>query len=516
MWNGTLTSDSKEEAFRWVDRARAWGYTPLYYAMQRVIREDLANQPNDLPRRLIVITDGENNTKNTGDTYEERRGTTPSAGDVVQAISTSSTARDQHVKLTLIGLGPEFSAIHARPFVQANLGIAFYSVANATQLIESMRRTLQLYQFGVFNLDENDRQLGAWTPLNQVLRLDGHPPGQRRHYEVRLAGVPATARMVCEGGELCEFHLVSSTSSSQLATSRFNFDGEFLRGLSEQSNVPNPHADPKHPEQSPAQFYVVARRPEIDADRSGATVTFSLSMQNQAADLFSPRPAEAWIEIVPLVEKRSGETEAVEGRRYLFYDLAFENLRPAPVLALHASRWPAQANAADVQLWFKMAGFETRAGVVRTIGELLRPGNDDGVEVTVAPQNIKLNIHVDVEPAPGGGTQVVVQERRDADSGDVKVAVLDRRLRTADVIRHTSSEGRLVQHTFEFRNASEADVREFELRITSADEMKREAVTLRERPLRVPHSGAMARAATTNRSRTADGRSGVGPSARRC
>ncbi|HEX3869062.1 MAG TPA: hypothetical protein VHV77_01370, partial [Pirellulales bacterium] len=415
------------------------------------------------------------------------RGTTPSAGDVVQDLGNSAPNRNQLVKLTLIGLGPEFNAVHARPFEQSNLGVEFYSAANASQLIESMRKTLQLFQFGVFNLDENDRQIGAWTPLNQVLRLDGHPPEQRRRYEVRLAGLPATAKLVCEGGELCELHLVSSSGGAQLATSRFNFDGEFLRGLSEQSNVPNPHADAKHPEQSPAQFYVVARRPAINTDKDGATVTFSLSMQNQAADLFSPRPAEAWIEIVPMVERRTGETQAVEGRRYAFYDLAFENLRPAPVLDLHASRWPAQANAADIQIWFKMPGYETKASFVRTVGELLRPGKDEPVEINAA-RGSKIGIHVEVEPAAGGGTQVIVEERRDGDVGsprDFKIAVLDRRLRTADVIRHTSAEGRLIQHTFEFRNASEADVRDYELRVTPAEEMKREAVTLRDRPLRV-------------------------------
>lgn len=83
------------------------------------------------------------------------------------------------------------------------------------------------------------------------------------------------------------------------------------------------------------------------ARREGSTVSFPISIQSGPPDGFSPRPVEAWVEVVP---------QAPQGRvgaAYVVYDPAWQPHRPVPVLEVVATQWPDEATVAHVRSWFR-------------------------------------------------------------------------------------------------------------------------------------------------------------------
>jgi hypothetical protein len=63
---------------------------------------------------------------------------------------------------------------------------------------------------------------------------------------------------------------------------------------------------------------------------------------------WTPRPAEAWIEITPLL----ADDQKAEAT-YYFYDANWEPQKPVPILRLVAREWPAASSKALIQAWFK-------------------------------------------------------------------------------------------------------------------------------------------------------------------
>ena len=80
--------------------------------------------------------------------------------------------------------------------------------------------------------------------------------------------------------------------------------------------------------------------------KPGSDMTFEISLQNEDDTQFSERPEEIWAEVTPSTAKASGY-------RYVLCDPSFKSHYP-PILSLKVPHWPAEADSADVKVWFKL------------------------------------------------------------------------------------------------------------------------------------------------------------------
>ncbi len=144
-------------------------------------------------------------------------------------------------------------------------------------------------------------------------------------------------------------------------------------------------------------------------------------------------PAEAWIEITPLVNRGPGN--AVKDIPYVIYDLDFAPRSPVPVLNCATPHWPADAAAAQIKIWFKLRKSpysETRIEDVSRQDNRVNPKLD---MTTAAGQKLQFAVQTAHLDSPGGGSRIIVTEKRDpADPAlnPVKVEVSP----LADVVQH--------------------------------------------------------------------------------
>jgi hypothetical protein len=252
------------------------------------------------------------------------------------------------------------------------------------------------------------------------------------------------------------------------------------------SNVASGLVNPLYPDDdpfSPQRFWVAWHRPAPTGD----AMRFRVSIQNDDETRFSPRPAEAWVELVPeYADGRSLPSDTPP--RFDFYDFNCEPDLPVPLLRFEAPQWPAGADA-RMQIWFKLQRSPAREFAVRDV--LAAADNPRPSERLTIDRGAQGKIEFTVvfeEPAPGaagaGGTVLRVIEAHSQGSIDYPVKVAFAPESPADEVFHEyrHSVG-VVYHRFVFRTKSREEVARCLLQLTPREAMQKGAVTLGEKKL---------------------------------
>lgn len=466
------------------------GETPLYAAIEQAIGDlngfqSMSGRDRGRPvqRHIVAITDGVDETFDDeghwlpSDTLRlEQAFRAPGNEDIrldVLGFNLNSTAFQEQVNSVsdpvqrqsyLDQLFKRFNdlkqlaaetgdAVHGRG--------AFYDVTDPASLVRAVERSLELRQFTI----ENARDKRPVTPrpvdLNRSVTVN-QPPGLRLPYTVRVTDPQRAveAGVVLQGGEALELFL--SDDARRLEHRRYQRD---LRGGQTVADPADPH--------DPARRCFVGLHLPSWADNETAA-RFYLSVQNADAAQFSPPPQEAWIRVRPVSEARVAQGAGAEApSAYPFSELELVPDRPVPVLTCQALRWPAAAQRAEVQLWFKFTS--TPPDTTITVGDFKRRGGR--IELPELPGRA---FDLDVKPGgDSGGPSIAITERRTAGKSfdPVKVSVDPAPLK---IMHHYSEDVGTVRHTFIFETSTAAALDGLSIGFTSWSKLCQRAYTLSE------------------------------------
>ncbi len=328
-----------------VDALEPGGETPLYLALNEALRVDFADQDAG-PGHVLVVTDGGN---------DQSGGRITSSADVLRTLARLNVRRPprDRVRIDVIGFDllagvfdRELRLQDLQSLARDSEGV-YYDATDARRLSAALRSSLQVARWGVDGLVPPHETV----MVGEAIPLPSPVEGTTDTYDVFLdtATAPPRRRVSVKGGEALE--LFVGGRGRQLQFRRY--DGGTEQGI---RDAVAGLLDPAGPERT---WFVAAHM----ARRDGTAVTFPVSIQNGVADGFSPRPVELWAVLQP-----TGPDGPV-GLPYVFFDLAFQPLRPVPVIDLKANDWPQPATAAEIRAWFRFGPAEQE--VAMPIGEFL-------------------------------------------------------------------------------------------------------------------------------------------------
>lgn len=451
---GRFTEVELEAVRQRLDGLQPTGETPLYLSIIQAIG-DLRAAGETSQRHIVAITDGFNQQSSGGPA-----GSRKYRKDVEDELN---LAGNQSIQLDIIGFditaqdpAGERSLADLKELARRTGG-AFYPANDPSGLVEALEKSLQLSRFVVLPANESGVPAAKPIDLGHTWEID-HPLGRKLAYQVRLdaPGRVAGRQVELAGGEAIELVMQNDPRTGEVRLVHERYE-KGCRDFRDQ--VPNP----QNPSQS---FYIAAHLPEW----RGTAVSFPLSVQNAVAADFSPRPAEAWIQIQPLDQR--GTPSYPE---YAFYDLQFEPYRPVPILSCTALNWPLDARSARLQVWVKLAG--SPPDQVIAVRDLPR-----GSPLKIAESEATLEL--DVRQAdPQGAARVILIERH-GPGGDVhglKIAMDPTPERS---IHRFNRDVGIVRHTFEYEKASRDEIMDYRIAVTRRETIVAGAVTV-EKPLEV-------------------------------
>lgn len=345
------------------------------------------------------------------------------------------------------------------PDAAASASKGFYHVdedSGISQVVEALRQSLDLRRAKFAVERASDAATVGTAELGQAVEIEKHVGVKPYVVKVGEADRVASAQVVLEGGEYEMLYL--SKDGIRLEHRRYDKN---LRVQSE--NLP----DPADPENAARRFFVGAHIP----DWKGSAVQFWLSIQNQNAARFSPRPEEAWIQVRPLVP----DTETVP---YVCYDLAFEPRLPVPMLTFVAPDWPPKAEEAEVQLWFKLTKTQPDPQHVLSVDDLRKRG---GLQLPDVPGAV---FTVDTRPGVQGSPYQVVVTERSAPAKPIPGVRVEMDPMPERISRQYNQKAGTVHNTFYYDAAVAAQAGAFRILLTPHSRLSERAVTL-PAPLKV-------------------------------
>jgi len=464
-----LDQQRRDEMISTLGSLESWGFTPLYLAISDAVNDP---RPKDERRRIIAITDG----------FNEQGGVGIESQVTARALEDLLIAHPK-VTLDIIGFGNEFSR-DARAKAQdladmkriaARQGGGFYQAATAGDLLKRILKSLSLGKFEVVPAGSPPTETEKFELENETWHGEEPPRSaaglQRRHkkYDVRVVEIDSPVRpsmpIELEGGEALELYLERAGNTPQLAYRYYDPDRKLdLRSrdaaaVDERLNLLGRILPPAGAGiRDRGKYWLASLTPAWQSQERLAK--FFISIQNYTLTKFSPRPAEAWIEITPINE--DGE---VGGAVYRFCDLDFASGRPVPVLECEARRFPHDTcKKARTQVWFSMEPTRGDAVVTATVADLKKRGETvDGVRISA-----------DVIKESDASVAVRIREQRMENEtgkfrpGRVKIQMSPLPLR----VEHDYDARR---HTFYFEQDAEVD--DFIVRLTSVEKFKKEAIS---------------------------------------
>ena len=434
------------------------GATPLYYSIRKVL-DDLENDPPAGKSHVVVITDGVDWRSALDDLvgYNDDLNKVRKALDAARqresvrldVLAFDAEDHDNLLKdayerrLNEVGKKKADEALKywkelvdkryedMKGLPREAFGEQFLTPQDTATLLDNLRSSLRLRRFRV-----EDVQTGRYASkeplrLNETLTLEwDRATGSRVQSEYQI-DVPETdpraeTKVWLEGGEAIQLHL--SDNLRRLEHRRYaenDEEGNSLICAAPQA-LPGPSGF-----EVPPEFYVASHASEWVTGEDA--VEFRFSIQNGDETKFSPRPAEAWIEI----QAMPGGI-ADPDKLYHFYDLTFEEDRPVPVVVCNAYGWPEGADA-SVRMRFKLT--PTEAARRGTVGELRNEGSFsvrgiDGVEFTVDTERVENKVHV-----------VVVETH---EQGNLSAAKVEMNGTPLEIIREFNRKIGRVEHRFIF------------------------------------------------------------------
>jgi hypothetical protein len=230
--------------------------------------------------------------------------------------------------------------------------------------------------------------------LNSTWQLDTLP---RHSTQFTVSSVDveprASTNVWLAGGEALQLQLIKSATDSHLVHSRYQGQGPQPMSPATEAQAGARGADP---------YWVASHSP--DTNRATGTARFLISIQNADERRFSPRPAEAWVEVTPLLEGGAA------AEPYRFCDMNFAPGMPVPVLSCLAQQFPLDdCRKVRVELFFKEQ--KTPPDIPPLpVDQLVR--DREGVRLPLAATRLSAKTSVE----PGGQLVVEVREVADGDS----------------------------------------------------------------------------------------------------
>jgi hypothetical protein len=454
----TLTMQRLPQLEGLLDAAEPMGFTPLYYSIIKAVTNDPNLKARGAPRRLIVLTDGKNDVyendgkrAQSGDTEEDVVGALQGAGIDFHIIGFGEVTREDQYERTLrqnilskIGQGENYHEISPQ----------------MTELEEVIRAVIGLKRYEVRMA--NQPTALANERVNREVELKDHRG--RQQYSVQIVGSDRPHGLTLEGGEAITLFVVEAdTARPRLVHERYTREMQRNSVASTGGAGADTTGEQK--------FFIGFHQPLRDP----GFMQFPISIQNSEATLFSPRPVEAWVEITPI-----GHAPADKVKPMVFYDLEFADGRPVPVLMCRAMNWPAAARRARINLFFKMQRTEPVRRPVRDV-ELSQSKPHPDLDVSL-PNGRKVQFVVKAEQVAGrDGAQVTVieqcQHADDLHQAKVEVETPANMLRREEF--HSAGQYE-VRHEFVYSGKVTDDLRDFQLRITSRQELERNAIKLHD------------------------------------
>ncbi len=448
---GPFTQAKRREVNRELDASQPMGETPLYLSIVRAI-ESFPPESASGRRHIVVITDGFNEQSSGG-----TRGVMKFRKDVEDLLRRPGN-QGTHLDIVGFNLAPrdagERQSLKDLQALTTQTGGVFYSVQDPSGLLKALEKSLNLLQYIVRPAGGGASLTPQPLELGTTCRIDSSPDRPRAYVaEIADTDRPAQAEVVIVGGESLELYLADDprTGQRRLIHHRYDTDSPSPSLREARENVPDP-LDPDRP------VYLGAHLPEWQ----GTSLRFPLSVQNADAALFSPRPAEAWVQIKPILPKGSKAD-----RVYPFYDLSFEPERPVPVLSCLASNWPVEAKQAEISVWCKFT--KTTPDKIIALAQL--PG--EPIRLDSVP-DVTLEVELKRGSRPEDPWQVNVVERHPVGPDLVSLKV-DLEPFPNKIIHRFNPAAGTVRHTF-FCNASAATIDTYSVRLTARKRLFEKAV----------------------------------------
>lgn len=453
------------------------GETPLYAAIKEAIGDLNKRKPSaaeEQPqRRIVALTDGVNEVS------DDKGFWVPSSlSDLLAAFAETA---NQDIRLDILGFN-----IQPEDFTQRFAKVSepyrtqyindllnrfqelkdlpgrtgddrrghgqFYPFFNPDQLIQALEHSLQLRQYQVERLSDSTQMSPRGIDLNTALTIR-QSPRTKVAYRVSIldAKRPASAQVELEGGEAIAFYL--SADGRRL---------EHHRYLANLRAAQDDIEDPQDPLDRARRSFVGLHMADWADDYHSAV--FALSIQNNDPTQFSPRPAEAWIQVRPILEGgRRGPT-------YNFYDLAFVPDRPVPELTCKAAEWPVEARKAEIQLWFKRQ--PTLPTDALTLGDWKRQGGQ--LRSRQIP-NVSFTVQTRRPSADSSDLWVQISEKHeDGPTFDAVRVTIDPP--PARIQRQYNEKAQSVRHTFVYPSTDVAASDGFTVQFTPRERLRERAI----------------------------------------
>lgn len=454
---GRLGRSDAESVQTTLDMLRPLGETPLYLAIEQAIGDLNARvvppqaegvQPPQ--RHIVVITDGVDDTS-------DNQGHRSMFSDIGPLQDKFRASENKDIRLDIVGfdldadaqtrniadegLRAQFRQQVLRRFediksLAASTGDAvrgkgrFFEANDPGSLVQALEQSLELKKYQIRRKRDNQLVTPEPVDINNTTTVR-QEKNLRVPYEASILDPqrPAKASFDLEGGEALELYL--SEDWQRLEHRRY--DDKDRRGFYESVG------DPEDPQR---RFYIAAYVPRWE--QNNTDLTFFFSIQNANEKEFSPRPAEAWVQIKAVLPPGSQQRN-----EYNFFDLEFKPGLPVPMLVCRATHWPAEAREAEVQLWFRMKRTPAEANETIPVADFRRRG---GVRLASIP-----GVQFDLETRrgeEGSWCRVIVIERHPPDS-TLDQARVEMDGAYSRVIHHYTHQ---VRHTFYFDDTQAAAV----------------------------------------------------------
>ena len=457
-------------------KVQSWGVTPLYLAIVEAL-EQYNSLPVRGPRRLVVITDGENDQRPKSSKITTDK-------DVQKAVDADRRNHpDSPMRIQLLDCAPRAPGGQGalQTLFEKQLHGKYIPVKSFGELERELKEALGLIEYEVAPADAADGGKPHKAHVDVSVEVDDDF-GAAKKYEVRLLGrsTPVRSPIELEGGEAIRLMLSREKNGvERLQHQRYDRGGETEdAAVSPETRNPAAESGGGDVDFNPPKLYIAAHTPET---RAGNTMRFPISIQNADEAHFSPRPAEAWVEITPVFPKgQAGEEQAPAGP-YPICDLWFESQKPVPVLLCDVPDWPAGASSADLRVWLKLK--RTPPAYEERISELVtKPGQVRKLALPEGPM-VELGLQTK-EDANKGGCRMIVDEEHPVAESEVEWLRIEPVAPADEIRRKYNYVGCFARHEFWFRNKSESQVRGDRLRITTRSALRSGAVAV-EKPLRV-------------------------------
>lgn len=496
-----LTPANVGELERKLDSLRCLGETPLYLAIRQAAALLKEKDPRS-GRRIIAITDGINEQSSDQVDLVEllRLLDQPDYRDIEVDILGFSL-RDDDLRRMAQSRAAAFEKAHPGQFQQAYEELwrklylgrdelrrlsggrgqargAYFDVQDRSTLLAHLEEMLRPRQYEILVARTQERagvfELKGGRNLNQPIDLNmavgvRHPTTAAASYVIRLTQDPKVqAAVELEGGEGLELRLTEDGRRLE----HVPFKGEERA----RAEVVDP-ADPNRRVLVRAHLPVRTVRQVPgpgEKPRTLSAVQFFVSIENADPSRFSPRPAEAWVQIQPLRRDPGAEKGVPAGEPYIFYDLRFRAGEPVPVLVCEALGWPDTANQAEIKLWCKFHRTAADPRGELTVERFLRDGS---LQLASLPEiTFRIKEEADAKRQFHVVKILVEDGRRGPPRAKIEVAPPPRRV----AHQYFGATGR-ADHSFFYPIEEAGRVGAYTVRITPLERLADQAISL-EKP----------------------------------